>query len=138
MGHLDELEISNRMIPAAKPRQKLDAVDHARKKLVANLEEQIELARLAIEGEPLQLRRKRGHNVVTVSPRIWWRKEPEGTYFTQIRYNKMPLNLAGRGTSIEVGPLNKLPSIYRTVINAINAGELDQAIEASKQVANRK
>jgi len=129
MGHPDKLNISRRIIAAARPRRSGDATAYRRDKLVANIEEQIELALLAGEGKSPQLRRKRGHRAVKVRPRLWWKTEPDGHVFTQISYNKVPLNIAGKGTSIEIGPLRELPSVYRTVIRAVKAGELDNAIE---------
>ena len=130
MGHLDKMDISNRIIDSAKRRRKsVDTVEYRRDKLIANIEEQIELAQLSIDGKPLVLKRKRGHKVVSVKPRIWWATEPDGLIFVQIRYNKVPLNLAGRGTAINVGRLARLPRILRTVIKAVQAGELDQAIQ---------
>ena len=134
MSHLDKLKISNRVIVAARPRRKADTTEYRRKKLIANIEEQIELANLALQDRPLELQRKRGHKVVSVRPRLWWKVAPsDGLVFTQIRYNKVALNVAGRGTSVEVGHLRKLPTVYRTIIKAIKAGELDQAIEHAAQ-----
>ena len=129
MSHLDKLKISNRVIFAAPPRRKVGTTEYRRMKLIANIEEQIELANLALQDKPLELQRKRGHAAVNVRPRLWWKVAPDGLVFTQIRYNKVALNVVGRGTSIEVGPLRKLSTVYRTVIKAIKAGELDQAIE---------
>ena len=96
----------------------------------ANIEEQIELAHLALRGKDLVLERKRGSKVVTVRPRIWWSTEPEGDLYVQIRYNKIALNMAGRGTSIKAGSLVELPTVLRTVIKAVEAGELDTSIES--------
>lgn len=129
MSHLDKLKISRRIIPPARPRHGNDAPQFRRNKLVANIEEQIELANLAIEEKPLELRRKRGHSTATVRPRLWWQKQPDGKVCTQIRYNKTPVNLGRRGTTIEVDSLKKLPAAFRTVIKAVKAGELDQALE---------
>jgi hypothetical protein len=129
MGHLDKLKVSKRVIAAARPRRRVDTTAYRREKLVSNLEEQIELANLALQGKPLQLKRKRGHDVVIVRPRLWWTVEPDGLVFTEIRYNKVALNIAGRGNSIEAGRLKRLPAVYRTVIKAVRAGELDRAIE---------
>lgn len=131
MAHLDDLKITKRIFPAARPRRKHDAADYRRDKLVAHIEEQIELALLALHDKPLMLERKRGHDVVKVRPRIWWRVDEDGTAVTQIRYNKVPLNLAGRGSTIEVASLKKLPPAYRKVIRAVKAGELDRAIEVA-------
>lgn len=136
MSHLDKLEISKRMIAAARPRRKSDKIEYRRAKLIANIEEQIELVQLALEDDPILLERKRGHAVVKVRPRLWWKEVEEGHVVTQIRYNKLPLNLASRGTSIEVGPLKKLPSVFRTVIRAVKAGELDRAIQLAVRKAS--
>jgi hypothetical protein len=131
MAHLDKLKVSNRVIAARTYRRRMETDEHRRNKLVANVEEQIELAQLAIQGRPQQLQRKRGHSIVTVRPRIWWKTEPDGKVFAEIRYNKVPLDIGGRGCSIEVGSLKSLPQIYRTVIRAIKAGELDPSIRAA-------
>lgn len=132
MGHLGKLVISRRVINAAKPRQSTkNTAEYRREKLIANIEEQIELARLSLNGEPVQLERKRGHDVVTVKPRLWWAIEADGTVLTEIRYNKIPLNLANRGTTIEVANLSRLPGALQTVIKAVRAGELDQSIETA-------
>ncbi len=78
MGHLDKLNVSKRIIPAARPRRKIETAEYRRGKLIANIEEQIELAQLALEDQPLQLKRKRGHGVVNVKPRLWWKTVPDG------------------------------------------------------------
>lgn len=137
LGHLDKLKISRRVIAAARPRRKGDTVEYRRAKLIANIEEQIELAQLARENKPLELSRKRGHRVVSVRPRLWWKADPDGHVVTQIRYNKVPLNLLGRGTSIEVGTLIRLPAVYRSVIRAVRAGELDNAIDIAAKRSRR-
>ena len=85
----------------------------------------------ALRGESLVLERKRGHRTAKVRPRLWWTETPEGQVYTQIRYNKVALNIGGRGTAIEVGSLKRLPVIYRTVIRAVKAGELDTAIQVA-------
>ena len=131
MGHLDKLEVSNRVIVAARPRRKIDTDEYRRKKLIANIEEQIELVGLSLKDKPLQLERKRGHGVVTVRPRLWWKVMDDGTALTQIRYNKVALNIAGRGTTIEAGSLKDLVEAYHTVIRAVLDGELDPAIETA-------
>lgn len=129
MGQLRKLNISNRVIAAARPRRNVDTAEYRRKKLIANIEEQIELVQLALKERPLVLKRKRGKREITVRPRIWWKSLPEGGIFTQIRYNKIPLNIDSRGAAIEAGTLENLLSVYGIVIKATIAGELDQAIE---------
>ena len=129
LGYLGELEITNQII-AARPRRKTDTVDYRRKKLIANIEEQIELANLALQEKPLIIRRKRGHSIVDVKPRLWWNVAADGNVYTQIRFNRVAINIDGRGTSIAMGTLKELPAVFRTVINAVEVGELDGAIES--------
>ena len=130
--HLDKLTISRRVIVSARARRKTDKVEYRRKKLIAHLEEQIELAQLALDGHPPELVRKRGHGEVKVRPRLWWSVDDDGHVGTVVRYNNVNLNLGGRGATIEVGPLRRLPGAYRTVIRAVEAGELDRTIEAAR------
>jgi hypothetical protein len=130
MAHLDKLTITRRILGRSRSRRVSDTVEHRRRKIIANLEEQIELAKLALEGKPLVLRRKRGHGVVTVRPRLWWKVDESGQVAMQVLYNKIPVVLAGRGSTVEVGTLKKLPSTCRALIRAVEAGELDDAVEA--------
>lgn len=128
MNHLDKLAISNRIMPTPPRRPARDTTQYRRAKLIANIEEQIELVKLSLENKPLQLERKRGHQIKMVRPRIWWHIDPDGNVLSQIRYNKVPLILAGIGTSIETQSLNELQQAYKIVVEATEAGELDQAI----------
>lgn len=128
MAHLDKLKVSKRVVAVARPRRRMESDEYRRNKLIANVEEQIELAELAIRDKPLELKRKRGHRIVAVRPRLWWKTEADGKVYTEIRYNKVPLNIGSRGSSIEVSSLKRLPAVYRTVIRAIKAGELDRSI----------
>lgn len=130
MTHLEKLDVTNRVLAVARPRYKIETVEYRRKKLIANIEEQIELALLTMDGKPRQLERKRGHNIVSVRPRIWWKDFPDDGIYTEIRYNKVAINFNGKGTAIKVGALKKLPTIFRTVIKAVKAGELDQLLES--------
>lgn len=129
MGYLDQLKITNKIVPVAKRRQRGQTIEYRRNKLIANIEEQIELVGLAVQGKPLCLRRKRGHKVVNVRPRIWWDVAPDGHVNAQIYYNKVAMNLAGRGKTIEVEALPDLADAFRIVMDAVAAGELDYAIE---------
>lgn len=137
MSYLSTLKITNRVVPAARPRRQVSTREYRRAKLIANIEEQIELVQLAVDKKPLRLKRKRGREVVEVYPRIWWKTDPDGQVYTQIRYNKVALNLGGRGTAIEAGPLTELTKIYGTVIKAVEAGELDAAIEKAARTSPR-
>jgi hypothetical protein len=64
-------------------------------KLIANIEEQIELAHFALQDRPLKLQKKRGLKVIKVRLRLWWKVDSDENVLTQSRYNKNALNLAG-------------------------------------------
>jgi len=132
MAHLDKLNISKRVLAAERRRRKADSIDYRRQKLAANLEEQLELAKKAIAGEPLELPRKRGHSVTMVRPRVWWRTDAAGRTATEVYYDRVALNIAGKGRTVEVGKLKNLPSVYRTLIRAVLEGELDTAIKGAR------
>jgi hypothetical protein len=61
MGHLDKLDISNRVIVSTNRLKKFETVEYRREKLIANIEEQIELVNLKLLNKPIELNRKRGH-----------------------------------------------------------------------------
>jgi len=128
---LDKLNISRRVIDAARPRHKRDTIEYRRKKIIANIEEQIELANLSLQGNRC---RSNGSVDAMLSPYgqgFGGPSSPTGTYSRRLRYNKIPLNILGRETSIEVGHLKRLTSVYKTVIRAIGAGEIDNSTESA-------
>lgn len=136
MAHLDNLKISRRALGTRKSRRKAPLIEHSRTKLIANIEEQIQLAKLKIEGKPLELQRRRGRGIVTVRPKLWWEVAANGHVGTYILFNKIAINLGSGGQTIEVGPLKNLPKAYKTVIKAVRAGELDG--ELTKIAKGRK
>jgi len=96
----------------------------------------MELVNLALQKKPLVINRKRGHDIVEVKPRIWWKATAGGSVFTQIFFNRVALDIDGRGTSIEVSALDKLPDAYRVVVETVEAGELDRAMESVSILKN--
>ncbi|MDJ0897116.1 MAG: hypothetical protein QNJ92_18365 [Alphaproteobacteria bacterium] len=133
--NLGRLDLSHRMLKPRPSRQSGDRIDHLRKKLIANLEEQITLVRKVLNGEEPTIDRRRGNSVRTVRPRLWWHKDPDGHIATYTLYNQVALPLSGNRRTIEVGPLDRLPSVLETVIAAVKAGELDQSLEAADRDA---
>lgn len=133
--NLGRLDLSHRMLKPRPSRQSGDRIDHLRTKLIANLEEQITLARKVLNGEDPTIERRRGNAVRTVRPRLWWHKDPDGHVATYILYNQVALPLGGDRRTIEVGPLGRLPEVFETVIAAVKAGELDQSLEAADRDA---
>lgn len=137
MNYLDQLTISNRILPTPSRRQNKDTAEYRRAKLIANIEEQIELAQLALKKEPLQLERKRGNQIRVVRPRIWWFVDVDGAILAQIRYNKVPLILQGASSTIEAESLKDLARVFAIVISAVKAGELDEAIVSAATKTTR-
>ena len=135
MAHLDKLNISPRVLARRPRRQQTDSVEHRREKLINHLEEQIQLVELARKGSQLALNRRRGASVKTVRPRLWWEIDGEGRTVTQIYYNRRPLKLRGNSSTIETKDLKGLAAAYRTVIRAVKAGELDNAIANAREQA---
>ena len=136
MSHLDKLTITRRVLKPRPSRHRKPSLEHYRDKLIANLEEQIELARKTIAGEPAVIKRRRGSEVRAVRPRLWWSEGEDGHVGSYILYNRTALALKGRGRTIEVGRLRNLPGVYRTVIAAARAGELDTALIAAARGNN--
>jgi hypothetical protein len=128
MSHLSKLEISRRVLKPRPARREKPTIAHYRDKLIANLEEQSELASKVIDGKPAVIKRRRGRTVREVRPRLWWYEDADGHVGTYIFHNRTALKLWRGGRTIEVGRLRQLPKVHRTVIAAVRAGELDNAL----------
>lgn len=128
MSHLSKLEISRRVLKPRPARRDKPTIEHYRDKLIANLEEQRELALNVLDGKPAVIKRRRGRDVREVRPRLWWYEDVDGHVGTYVFHNRTALKLGPGGRTIEVGPLRRLPTVYRTVIAAVRAGELDNSL----------
>lgn len=114
------------------------AEQRLRRKLIERLEEQKELVTSELEGKHyVKTQTKFVHNSDTgetnrieVPKRIkrWFWKEPDGTVCMKLFYGSSTLNL-GENSTIEAKGLDKLPSVIGTVVEAIEAGELDEALK---------
>ncbi|MFK4794337.1 DUF6641 family protein [Sphingobium sp. ZW T5_29] len=116
-----------------------------RGKLVGYLNEQKALAEAEIAGAPFVATKKvtrknaEGENIRVDAPRHvrkGWFVDAEGKMYFQIRYGSKPLELAKGMNAVEVENLTELPSMIASIIEAINAGELD--VQAKAANANRK
>jgi hypothetical protein len=65
----------------------------------------------------------------------WWRVHPNGTYALFVRSGLKPIEFEKGKMAIAVPSLDKLTSVIDTLITAIRAGELDQQLAQTKQVA---
>ena len=105
-----------------------------RGKLVGYLNEQKALAEAEISGTPFVATKKvtrknaEGENIRVDAPRHvrkGWFVDAQGKMFFQIRYGSKPLEFAKGMNAVEVEDLAELPGLIASIIEAINAGELD-------------
>jgi hypothetical protein len=120
-----------------------------REKLLAKLDQQLAMATAHIAGETYTCYREK------------WQKNPEtgiqekvqipknvakwfykrnGQYYLEVRFANKPLELSKGNHVIEVGEVDNLTSVLKTVIDAVVAGELDKLLtdSASKLPISKK
>lgn len=116
-----------------------------RGKLVNYLNEQKALAEAEIGGAAFTATKRvsrtneAGEKVRVDAPRHvrkGWFTDAAGKMFFQIRYGGKPLELTKGMNAVEVENLAELPSLISSIIQAINAGELD--VQAKAAIADRK
>lgn len=59
-----------------------------------------------------------------------WFFDAEGTVYFSVRYGTKALNLTKGGNAVEVGKIEALPGVIGILIEAVNAGELDEQLAA--------
>lgn len=133
MGHMNTLALTS-----LKVRVSMTPQEQRRSKLITKLEEQLALAEAEAAGRKhVVLKRAWTHdsdgNKVRVEreKRIkeWWWKDGDALTMV-VRYGAKPVDLAKGGKkAITVPNIAAIPATIRTVIEAVNAGELDGAIE---------
>jgi hypothetical protein len=105
-----------------------------RNKLIMKLQEQLCLAQAQLggtaykrmrwvtiadaQGEPQRIQRP-------VRLKQWWYQGLTGSIFLTLRYGARPIAIAKGKTAIEVGQIAELPKVLQTIIEAVDAGELD-------------
>ena len=134
MGVLEKLKIV-----ALAPKMKGTAEQERRKKLVEQLTEQLKLAEAALGGDQY-LRTKttwvtdaEGNRVRVQRPvklRQWWTVGAAGTVQFGVRYGAVPVQLQQGKTAVEVAKLGDLPAVIKTLLQAVESGELDAAVAA--------
>lgn len=116
-----------------------------RGKLISYLNEQKALSEAEIGGTAFSATKRvtrtneAGEKVRVDAPRHvrkGWFTNAAGKMFFQIRYGSKPLELAKGMNAVEVENLAELPSLIASIIEAINAGELD--VQAKAAIADRK
>lgn len=115
--------------------------EHAfRAKLLNYLAEQKALAEAEIKGAHFHATKKvtrtneAGEKIRVDAPRYvrkGWFTDPTGKLFFQLRYGSKPVELAKGMNAVEVAALGDVPVIIGSIIDAINAGELDPQLMAA-------
>lgn len=60
---------------------------------------------------------------------IWFFQEPDGKYWTALRYGQSVIPLEDNNSYVEVGTADDLVPFYDSVIEAVNNGEMDAVIQ---------
>ena len=118
-----------------------------RRRMIAHLSEQLEMAKALVEGRIYSATRsikQKDENGATVTierakrlrPAYW--HDLGGRWFLELRYANAVLVLGKDQTAIEVGTKDRLVPTIETVIEAVKAGELDQAMQAALATRRKK
>jgi hypothetical protein len=111
-----------------------------RKKLAEQLTEQLKLAEAALGGMTYQRTKAawetdaEGNRYRVQRPvklRQWWTVGDGGVAQFGVRYGAVPLQLEPGKTAVEVAKLADLPLVIKTLMQAVEAGELDAAVAAA-------
>jgi hypothetical protein len=134
-------QLSSLNLVAVKKPMHQPAIVIRRNKLSSHLWEQIQLAKGQMSGTPFVLMKFRSikdketgiRKHVEVPKRIkpWWFQTEEGKVCVSIRYGSWIIELAKGKPSIQVDSAEDLIKALETVKVAVEAGELDQQIEAA-------
>jgi hypothetical protein len=143
MKHLSKLKLV-----AAQQRRALNKIEQRRAKLIEKLEEQLALVEALLSGgrfEPLRSvwqTNDEGERVRIQRPkrvRPWYWLNAAGCFFS-VYYGSKLIKLDGEMTAISMGDRSELPAVIQAVIEAVRAGELDEALEevAEKSIPDLK
>ena len=135
------MTLANLKLTTAKKATQLSAVVQRRTKLVKRLAEQIELAKAAQNGStyaPTKLRSitdaetgERKHVAVANRVKSWMFNADNGKLCVNVRYGARVLDLGKGKTAVELASVKELVATLETISAAVNAGELDAAMEAA-------
>lgn len=126
-------------LTAARKATQLPQAQQRRNKLLKRIWEQIELAKAEQNGEVFSITRLRSYkdNETGLRKQIeslkrvkaWWFVSDNGKVALSVRYGARVLELAKGKFAIEVGTTQELIPTLQTIKTAVEAGELDSAIE---------
>ena len=133
MGVLDKLKIV-----ALAPKVKVSVEHDRRAKLVEQLTEQQKLAEAALGGEAYQRTKivwiiddagNRSKVQRPVKARQWWSVGANGVVKFGLCYGAVPLELKAGMSAAEVSKLADIPLLIKTLVQAVDQGEFDEAID---------
>lgn len=117
----------------------VDPVVATRTRLIGNLGEQLKAAEAMVNGTEYRVKRHRwevieatGEKVrkeIEVPIRKWYWRDPHGQVRFCLKVGNKRLPLKGNDTNVVVGDDVKLPTIIKACMKAVEAGEVDKAIE---------
>lgn len=126
-------------LTTARKATQLPQVQQRRNKLLKRIWEQIELAKAEQNGEVFTITRLRSYKDSETGIRkqietlkrvkAWWFVSENGKVALSVRYGARVLELAKGKYAIEVGATQELIPTLQTIKTAVEAGELDSAIE---------
>lgn len=134
MTNLMKLTLSD-----ASPRERVDSVVRNRLKLIEQLNIQITAAECAVNDEEylhsvrqwVRVEGEPDKQLITkaVPVRRWWWTNKSGTVMMALRRGNRVVELGEGKQSVEVGPIDKLPDVLRTLREAAIPGELDEQLK---------
>jgi hypothetical protein len=142
MGVLDKLKIVTMVT-----KTKGTVEQERRKKLAGQLTEQLKLAEAALGGVAYQRTKATwetdadGNRYRVQRPvklRQWWTVGDGGTVQFGVRYGAVPLQMQPGKAAVEVTKLADLPAVIKTLLQAVEAGELDAAVAAAMGLLGAK
>lgn len=135
MSHLQSLKV----VPSKRP-TRLSPIQHRRNKLIHKLHQQLECAKARLEGHDYVITRLRNVKNTETGDRFqmeqqyrvkpWWYTNDDGKIILEVRYGSRLLELSKGKTGIEVDTADNLTGTIELVMKAIDAGELDDGINA--------
>ena len=133
MGVLDKLKIV-----ALAPKVKRSVEQDRRVKLVEQLAEQLKLVEAALGGTAYQRSKavwvtdEAGNRSKVQRPvklRQWWTVGTNGAVQFGLRYGAVPLEVKAGMSAVEVTKLADIPLLIKALVQAVDQGELDAAID---------
>jgi len=145
MAHLDTLNIVVK--PNLRP---VSAEDQKRHKLIIKLQEQLSMAEAELSGNSyrrmkwITLTNEQGLTERIQRPvrvKQWWFKDRAGNVVFALKYGAKPILISKDKSAVQVNSTAELPAVINTLIQAVNAGELDaqlSAIQSERQFIPKK